>query len=67
METEPLHTDMGLKQGRILSPILFAICMADLKGFLKNSDNGILFNENYIHLLMFADDLVILSDNKSDF
>lgn len=80
IETEPLHMPIGLRQGCILSPILFAIYMADFSHLFQRLDTGvpIQYNNNNnndngsaprifkIDLCMYADDIAIVSKNQYD-
>ncbi len=53
----------GVRQGDSLSPTLFAIYINDLVEEMKNKDTGILVGGLRIPLLLYADDIVILSEN----
>ena len=55
----------GVLQGEILSPILFALFLADLEDFLKSKDiRGIsITHKHEILLLAYADDIVLLAEN----
>ena len=65
MKTKPFSASVGLQQGYVLS-LLFIIYMdkIDRENF---SSSGITFGECNIRCLLFADDLTLLSLNKSDF
>ena len=56
----------GVKQGDTLSPTLFCIYINDLAITLKEKGIGINLNGQYICLLLYADDLVLLAENEKD-
>ena len=55
----------GVRQGGILSPHLFNICMDDLTIALNKCNTGCVICSTTINHLMYADDLVILSPSVS--
>ena len=68
-------SDMGLRQGENLSPVLFSLYLNDLESYLlSHSCKGIDIEANtadiyfYIRLLvlLYADDTVILAENSDD-
>ena len=56
-------TLIGVQQGAILSPYLFALYLNDLPGIIdrQNPEGGIQVEGDNISLLMYADDMVALS------
>ena len=70
---QSFSTKIGLKQGAVLSTILFKLCIIDLADFLNKESN---IEEDQLHIpkldnvtinnLLFADDLTILSKSKYD-
>ena len=62
--TSWFRTLQGVKQGDNLSPTLFSIFINDLAISLKNLNLGVKFGELTIPILMYADDVAIISDNK---
>ena len=65
-KTEWFQVKCGLRQGCILSPLLFNIYINDLALYLKSMDIGIDIGEEKICILMYADDIVLLTDNEKD-
>lgn len=60
--SENFKTKSGVKQGCLLSPLLFALYINDLHDYLQ----GGIFVENLnIRLLLYADDIVLLADKAS--
>lgn len=58
--SEYFETFTGVKQGCLLSPILFTFYLNDLHDYLNG---GIHIDGRNVRLLMYADDIVILADN----
>lgn len=58
--SEEFTTVTGVKQGCLLSPLLFTLYLNDLHEFLEG---GIHINNLNVRLLMYADDIVILADD----
>ena len=55
----------GVRQGCKLSPLLFSLFMADLESHMSQEKcKGIQVNNSVLHLLMFADDLILFSDSS---
>lgn len=59
--SEYFDTLSGVKQGCLLSPLLFALYLNDLHDFLKG---GLYIEGLNIRLLLYADDIVILAEDK---
>jgi hypothetical protein len=52
---------VGLRQGEVMSPLLFSIFVEDLELFLqKDIDSGIALDDILLILLLFADDMAII-------
>ena len=54
-----------MRQGDSLSPILFAIFINDLATEMNSLDAGIWIGGDKLSLLMYADDIVLLSENTT--
>ena len=49
MHTDWFDVKCGLRQGCILSPILFNLCMNDLVQYLKSFGKGVKCNDDYYY------------------
>jgi len=58
--SEPFDTDVGVRQGCVLSPLLFALFLNDLHGSLTEAVN---IKGKIIRVLMYADDIVIAAES----
>ena len=56
----------GVRQGDTLSPTLFSIFINDLADEIKSLSKGIMVGDCEISILMYADDVVLLSNNADD-
>ena len=56
----------GVRQGCILSPILFTIFIDGLARVIKNSGLATKLGDIEVEQLLFADDIVLAADNPSD-
>ena len=68
MHTDWFDVKCGLRQGCILSPILFNLCMNDLVLYLKSFGKGVKCYDDYYLLctLLYADDVVLLAETEQD-
>ena len=57
----PFYVGNGVRQGGILSPILFNVYMDDLSKCLNGSNTGCLVGDSIVNHLMYTDDSVLLS------
>jgi len=64
--TEFFKLFVGLRQGCLISPILFAIFINNLAIEVKKLNIGIKCGGRLISILLFADGIVLLAENKKD-
>ena len=65
-KTDWFNVNCGLRQGCILSPLLFNLFIYDLTIYLKSLDIGIIIGDEKICLMLYADDIVILANNADE-
>ena len=58
---DPLSSNLGLKQGCPLSPMLFNLYIDDIKDIFDKKCDPVFVSNTSIHHFLYADDLVILS------
>ena len=62
---ENFNCVVGLKQGEVMSPILFSLFIEYLELFLQDDVNcGLSFNDIMFVLMFFADGMVILGNRS---
>ncbi len=59
--SEPFGASNGVKQGSVLSPILFTLCLDDLLNELENNREGCWIGKRYYGVVGYADDLKLMS------
>ena len=64
--TDWFNTGKGVKQGDSLSPILFLTFINDLAKELKSLNIGVNYGNSKIPILMYADDVVLLTENSDE-
>lgn len=63
--SKSINIDIGTRQGCNLSPSLFNIYLNDLPKLLDhNKCDPVLLYDKYINILMYADDIVLMSSSK---
>ena len=63
---EEFAVTKGLRQGCVLSPLLFSLYINSLVSELKSRDCGILCGGRMVSSLLFADDTALLAENAED-
>jgi hypothetical protein len=61
-----LASEAGLRQGCSLSPILFALYIADLDKHLQKANAGTYVQGDRIRALVYADDIVLLAEHDHE-
>ena len=64
--TDPFPIEVGTRQGCNLSPMLFNLFVNDLPLFLQRNESGyVLLHDIKLRCLLYADDIVLMSDTHS--
>ena len=59
--TDPKEGLLGLKQGCVLSPLLFDLFIDDIKTIFNESRNSVQIHTNQVSHLLYADDPILIS------
>ena len=63
--TDFFHSKVGVKQGLIFIPTLFSLYINDLPLIFDDNCDPTQLNDNNISCLLYADDLVLISESSS--
>lgn len=63
--TNPFYSNIGVRQGDNLSPNLFKLFINDLPGMFDASCSPVILNSNKINCILYADDVVLISETAS--
>ncbi|VDI32657.1 Hypothetical predicted protein, partial [Mytilus galloprovincialis] len=64
--TDWFSCNSGVRQGDNLSPTLFSIFINDLVQEVKDLDLGVSIGNSNVSILLYADDIVLVSPNEND-
>ena len=64
--TKEFKTEKGVKQGGVLSPILFSIYINKLIEKLRETRIGIKLEEGRINALFYADDIIFIAETRKE-
>ena len=64
--SEEFQSEKGVKQGGVLSPILFSLFINELIMEIKKAEMGIKLKETLIAILLYADHIVLIAEKKQE-
>ena len=64
--TNDVSCQQGIKQGCVLSPLLFILYMAEVGSFLENQPSGIKLQGVHISGLLYVEDLILIGKTPDD-
>ena len=66
LNSEWFETKCGLKQGCLLSPLLFNLYVNSLAIAIKDTGLGVDIGEGCMPILLYADDIVLIAESETD-
>ena len=66
IETDWVHSNGVVRKGCILSPVLFALYTEELAVRVRESNLGIRVGNERLSILMYADDIIIMSESSEE-
>ena len=63
--SEPFKTNIGVRQGCVLSPLLFNIFLSDIQEKFDKCVDNVKLDTEEISCLIWADDILIISESKN--
>ena len=66
LETDWVRSERGVRQGCTLSPTLFSLYTEEMAARLRRMDVGVKFGDHKINVLLYADDVVIMSETGEE-
>ena len=60
---EPFDSQVGVKQGCVMSPLLFNLYLSDFPDIFDSTCEPVKINNTSVNCLMFADYIVIMSES----
>ena len=64
--SEKFRCGVGVRQGDVMSPLLFNLYISDLPQYIKASQDSPMLGDLAVNCLMYADDMLLISLSKSD-
>ena len=61
-----LRNNIGVRQGCVISPTLFNICINELIVRIRMTGKGVKVEDRRLGCLAYADDIVLMAENKED-
>ena len=66
LETDWVKSVKGVRQGCILSPLLFGLYTEELSVRVNKCNKGVRVGDSRLNVLLYADDIVVMSESSED-